>query len=360
MPPRHAKFRVCLPVSSNPARLAPHARPLLRSSSEGGRQRRRCCGCSSPAWTWHASGRSHEPHPSPWLARRARALPGDGAGSAWRWGLLLDAQGLRFAVPVAHGLVSGRDLLQQFPAEQYRRRRDPDCRHRVGPRARKRSRPRSCSSTAGSACSAGADGGHRRDGGPRRCWTTAADGLDRDAVAGFGGARIGGGAVLLHAAGTAADAAAAPRFSPRNGSTSGIERFTAPRTFPRGAVRRCSGASWARSPSRRSSSAFYLAIAHSMPIPMGFSRACGHRADFLPRADASGLDERIRRPGSDLRVLLRAAGIAAGIGPAGVVRGAALIMLFSVSGGVAYALRKAHVSASAHQSRFLDHGVRIP
>ena len=53
--------------------------------------------------------------------------------SAWRWGLLLGRRASACVRP-PDLIVSGRHLLQQFPAEQYRRRRRPDCRHRAGRR----------------------------------------------------------------------------------------------------------------------------------------------------------------------------------------------------------------------------------
>ena len=117
------------------------------------------------------------------------------------------------------------------------------------------------------------------------------------------------------------------------------------RAVPRGARLARRRASSARSSSRRSSSAFYLAIAHSMRIPVGFAELAvivpiTFIVQMLPLSmNGFGVREAtfgfyFTRLGLPLESALLVS-----------FMGAALIMLFSLSGGVTYALRKTHVPA---------------
>ena len=81
--------------------------------------------------------------------------------------------------------------------------------------------------------------------------------------------------------------------------------------------RRSADVSPARSSSRQSWCAFYLAIAHSMRIPIGFAELAVIVPVTFIVPDDPAFDERVRCEGSDVRFLFHPPRAAAGIGAAG-------------------------------------------
>ena len=71
--------------------------------------------------------------------------------ATWRWRLLLERPGRPRAAAAPVGLVPGRDLLQQLPAQQHRRRRRARARQLAAHRLDRPPRSPSSASTASSA-----------------------------------------------------------------------------------------------------------------------------------------------------------------------------------------------------------------